>query len=168
MPITLTTMMNGSGTEITYMAMNALDAEKKLTDALANVNDAESVLVYVKPVCRNNDKTYEYDFFFSKTPDIVWGPDWDVDTPSVNGDLTPDSTTYDHVRRLRTNLPFKTAEETSCMGLQYAIYGILALSWIDIENLDTYPDHGRLTLHFGDKESDVESRIAEFGWRFKK
>ena len=157
------------GLNLDYKAMEHLDAEKALTEVLMEAADKEEpVLVYVKPVCRNNDGTYEYDFFFSKTPDIVWGPDWDVDTPSVNGDLTPDSTTYDHVRRLRTNLPFKTAEETSCMGLQYAIYGLLALSWIDIENLDTYPDHGRLTLHFGDKESDVESRIAEFGWKFKK
>ena len=63
----------------------------------------EEVLVYVKPVCKNTNGTFEYDFFFSDTPEYVWGPDWDVDVPSVNGDITPDSTTYTKIRRVRTD-----------------------------------------------------------------
>lgn len=157
----------GKNLDLNYMAMEHLDAEKALTDVLMDAADKKKyVLAYVKPICRNNDGTYEYDFFFSKTPDIVWGPDWDVDTPSVNGDSTPDSTTYDHVRRVKTNLPLKTAEETSCMALQYAIYGILALAWIDIESLDVYPEHGRLTLHFGENELDIEQKLAMYKWKF--
>jgi hypothetical protein len=126
------------------------------------------VLVYVKPICKNTNKTYEYDFFFSNTPEYVWGPDWDVDNPVSNGDITPDSTTYSKIRRVKTNLPLKTVEETSCYSMEYATYGILALAWIDIENLDIYPENGRLTMYFGEKEEDVIEKLSKYNWEFKK
>ena len=116
----------------------------------------ESVLVYVKPICKNTNGTYEYDFFFSETPEYVWGPDWDIDTPSSNGDLTPEESTYSEIKRVITTLPLKTLEETSCYSMEYATYGILALAWIDIENLEEYPENGRMTLKFGFSKDKVE------------
>lgn len=126
------------------------------------------VLVYIKPICKNTNKTYEYDFFFSSTPEYVWGPDWDIDNPASNGDITPDSTTYSKIRRVKTNLPLKTVEETSCYSMEYATYGILALAWIDIENLDIYPENGRLTMYFGEKEEDIIEKLSKYNWEFKK
>lgn len=126
----------------------------------------EEVLVYVRPVCKNTDGTFEYDFFFSDTPDFVWGPDWDVNSPASNGDITPDSTTYSKIRRIRTNLPLKTIEETTCYSMEYATYGILALAWIDIENLDTYPEKGRLTMYFGTPEKEIEEKLNLYSWKF--
>jgi hypothetical protein len=128
----------------------------------------ESVLVYVKPICKNTDGTYEYDFFFSETPEYVWGQDWDVDNPAINGDLTPDQTTYNKVYRVKTTLPLKTIEETSCYSLEYATFGILALAWIDIENLDEYPENGRATMHFGLIFDDVLSIIEKNNWTIKE
>ena len=125
------------------------------------------VLVYVKFAGKNTNNTYDYDFFFSETPEYVWGPFWDVPSPAINGDITPDSTTYSKVRRLTTTLPLKTAEETSCYSMEYAIYGILALCWIDIENLEVYPEHGRMVLHFGEKEDVVEEKLSLYNWEFK-
>ena len=127
----------------------------------------EEVLVYVKPICKNTDGTFEYDFFFSNTPEYVWGPDWDVNSPASNGDITPDSTTYSKTRRIRTNLPFKTIEETTCYSMEYATYGILALAWIDIENLDEYPEKGRLTMYFGTPEKEIEEQLALYNWKFQ-
>ena len=128
----------------------------------------EEVLVYIKPFCKNTDGTYEYDFFFSDTPEYVWGPDWDVNSPASNGDITPDSTTYSKVRRVRTNLPFKTLSETTCYSMEYATFKIMALAWIDIENLDEYPEHGRLTMHFGDTEDEVIDKLSKYNWSFQK
>lgn len=123
-------------------------------------------LVYVRPVCKNTDGTFEYDFFFSETPDIVWGPDWEMNCPASSGDITPDSTTYSLVKRLRTTLPLKTLEETTCYSMEYATFGMFALSWIDIENLDEYPESGRMALHFGDSIDDVETEVKNHGWTF--
>ena len=51
--------------------------------------------------------------------------------------------------------------------MEYATYGILALAWIDIENLEEYPKNGRLTMHFGMKENEVEELLAKNDWLFK-
>lgn len=127
----------------------------------------EPVLVYVKPICKNTNGTYEYDFFFSETPEYVWGPDWDIDTPSSNGDLTPEESTYSEIKRVITTLPLKTLEDTSCYSMEYATYGILALAWIDIENLEEYPENGRMTLKFGFSKDKVESLLETQSWKFE-
>ncbi len=126
----------------------------------------DEVLVYVRPAFKNTDGTFEYEFFFSETPDFVWGPFWDIDNPSINGDITPEESTYSTIRRVQTTLPLKTAEETSCYSMEYATYGILALAWIDIENLDEYPEHGRMPLHFGESFDSVQEKLWKYGWDF--
>ena len=126
------------------------------------------VLVYVKRVCKNTDGTYEYDFFFSETPEFVWGPCWDVDSPFSNGDISPDKTTYSQIKRVITTLPLKTIEEKTCYSMEYATYRIFALSWIDIENLDEYPEHGRMVLKFGDDIQKVSEMLSEYDWHFEE
>jgi len=122
------------------------------------------VLVYVRFVYKNNDGTFVYEMFFSNTPDFVWGVFWDVDNPAINGDVTPDPTTYQVVKTVTTTLPLKTAEETTCMSMEYVTYRILALAWIDIENLEEYPEKGRMVLHFGDPYEFVVEKLGEYEW----
>ena len=52
--------------------------------------------------------------------------------------------------------------------MEYATYGILALAWIDIENLTEYPENGRLTMHFGMKEYEVEEMPEMYNGIFVK
>ena len=77
-----------------------------------------------------------------------------------------EESTYSSVYRVKTTLPLKTAEETSSYSMEYVTYKILALAWIDIENLDEYPEHGRMTLHFGDRFDDVRKKLNDYGWDF--
>lgn len=128
----------------------------------------EPVLVYVRPSFKNTNNTYEYDLFFSETPDFVWGVDWDVLNPSVCDNLTPEESTYSEIYHVTTTLPLKTAEEITCYSMEYTIYRVLALAWIDIENLNEYPKYGRMTLHFGDDKDTVFAKFAEYGWEVKK
>ena len=124
-----------------------------------------SVLVFVKPICKNTDHTYEYDLFFSDTPDIVWGVDWECNTPGLVSpdEIVPDSTTYNKVVRIKTEFPLKTIQDTYCYSMEYAIARIIALSWIDIENMEEYPEKGRMVLHFGDTFEHVKGELSEFG-----
>ena len=129
------------------------------------MNSNDSVLVFVKPICKNTDQTYEYDLFFSNTPDIVWGVDWEVNTPGLvsTDEITPDSTTYNKVVRIKIPFPLKTVQETYCYSMEYAIARIVALSWIDIENMEEYPEKGRMVLYFGDTFEHVRGVLSEFG-----
>ena len=129
------------------------------------MNSNDEVLIFVKPICKNTDQTYEYDLFFSSTPDIVWGVDWEVNTPGLvsTDEITPDSTTYNKVVRIKTEYPLKTVQETYCYSMEYAIARIIALSWIDIENMEEYPEKGRMVLYFGDTFEHVQGVLSEFG-----
>ena len=128
------------------------------------MNSNDLVLVFVKPICKNTDQTYEYDLFFSDTPDIVWGVDWEVNTPGLvnEEEIMLDSTTYKKVYRIKTTYPLKTVQETYCYSMEYAIARIIALSWIDIENMEEYPEKGRMVLYFGDTFEHVEGILGEF------
>lgn len=129
------------------------------------MNSNDEVLVFVKPICKNTDQTYEYDLFFSNTPDIVWGVDWEVNTPGLVSidEITPDSTTYNKVVRVKLPFPLKTIQETYCYSMEYAIARIIALSWIDIENMEEYPEKGRMVLYFGDTFEHIKGELSEFG-----
>jgi len=122
-------------------------------------------LIYIKPICKDNNQ-YIYNFLFSDTPDIVWGKDWDYDFPVLCDDLTPDSTTYSLIKTVKTDLPLKTIEETSCYSMEYAINGSVALAWIDIENLEDYPENGRMVFHFGDNIEKVEELLNGYDYYF--
>ena len=129
----------------------------------------DEVLIFVKPICKNTDQTYEYDLFFSNTPDIVWGVDWEVNTPGLvsTDEITPDSTTYNKVVRIKIPFPLKTVQETYCYSMEYAIARIIALSWIDIENIEEYPEKVRMVLYFGDTFEHVQGVLSEFDVHIK-
>lgn len=120
-------------------------------------------LVYIKPVCANSNGTYEYDFYFSETPEYVWGEDWDYFNPSICNDTTPEKSTYNDIRRVISPLPFKTIEEMSCFSMEYALCKAVAIGWIDIENLEDYPEHGRCVFHFGDSAPKVAQLLNDSG-----
>ena len=119
-------------------------------------------LVFVRPIYKNVNN-YIYDLYFSNTPNDVWGFDWDYNNPSsVDGDeIVPDKSTYNKIERVKLLMPLKTIQETTCYSMEYAIYNIIALSWIDIENMEEYPEMGRIPLYFGEKYNDVMEKLEK-------
>jgi hypothetical protein len=119
-------------------------------------------LVFVRPVGKNNDDLYEYDLLFSEYPEEVWSLYWDDPNPSSCGDLTPDATTYDVVKRIGVSYELTTIQNTSCYSMEHAMQRIVALSWINIENLEEYPQEGRMVLHYGDDFELVQKKLTVF------
>lgn len=129
-------------------------------------------LVYIKYLSKKEDGKdeegkkaykYTYEFFFSETPDVVWGVDWEVNNPSICTDLTPEQSTYSKVIKVETPLPLKTIEDITCYSMEYAIPGIIALAWINIDGLSEYPENGRMVFHFGDSLDKVKELLALYG-----
>lgn len=124
------------------------------------VNDIDKdnlKLVYVKPITDGKDY-YEYDFLFSDTPDVVWGIDWNDNAPNLCGDISPEPSTYNVVKRVKSILPFNVIQNNSCYSMEYAINRSIALSYINLEGLEEYPET-RLVFHFGDSYSYVENEL---------
>ena len=119
-------------------------------------------LVFVRPIYKNVNN-YIYDLYFSNTPNDVWGFDWDYNNPSSvdEDEIVPDKSTYNKIERVKLLMPLKTIQETTCYSMEYAIYNIIALSWIDIENMEEYPEMGRLPLYFDEKYDDVMEKLEK-------
>lgn len=133
------------------------------------VNDIDKdnlKLVYVKPITDGKDY-YEYDFLFSDTPDVVWGIDWNDNAPNLCGDISPEPSTYNIVKRVKSILPFNVIQNNSCYSMEYAINRSLALSYINLEGLEEYPET-RLVFHFGDSYSYVENELLKMNIVFEK
>lgn len=117
-------------------------------------------LVYIEKIGKNLMDWYEYEFIFSENPDIVWGQNWEQMCPCVCGDLRPDKSTYSVVKRLKTQIPLKCAQENSCFSMQDCIDGVIALAWEDISEYEEYPETGRIIFNFAEKYIDVENKLA--------
>ena len=124
-------------------------------------------LVFINEKGRDMDR-YVYEFIFSETPEIVYGPDWDYPNPSICTDVAPDPTTYNIVHTVITTYRLKTIQENTCYSMEYAMNGILALAWIDIEGLEEYPEHGRMVFHYGDTEKKVVELLNLYGYGFEE
>jgi len=123
-------------------------------------------LVFVKPITNGSDRqNYEYDFIFSETPEVVWGPDWTDNAPNLCGDISPEPSTYSLVKRVKCPIELKTIQENSCYSMEYGINGSIALAWLNLEGLEEYPEH-RLVFHFGDSYLEVEAQLerCEIYW----
>lgn len=122
--------------------------------------DNELFLVYVNPIGKDSSGIYEYEFFFSKTPEKVWGEDWAEECPSACENLLPDPNTYDTIKRLKTNIPFTCAQEQSCFSLQDCIDGCVSISYENISEYSEYPSPYRIVFAFGEDYKSVEEKLA--------
>ena len=124
-------------------------------------------LVYVNPIGKDSSDMYEYEFFFSETPDVVWGEKWHIQCPSACGDMKPDEETYSVIKRLRTEKKLFCAQENSCFSMQDAIDHIIALCFEDINGLPEYPEH-RFVVPFGEKYEDVVDQLHIIDLEFEE
>lgn len=128
-------------------------------------NTENLYLVYVEKITEQatSKGMYEYEFFFSKTPEIVWGVDWNQQCPSScsRENMRPDPTTYTLIERLWTIIPFACIEDNSCFSCQDMVDGIVACAWEDISEYEEYPEPFRLVFNFGESYESVESKLAQ-------
>lgn len=127
---------------------------------MINNNLENLALVYVRPIGKNSNDFYEYEFFFSENPETVWGEDWNVICPSACNDLTPTSDMYSIVKRLKTIIPLQCAQENSCFSMADVIDGILALCFENINDYPEYPEPYRLVFKFAEPYKEVEDALA--------
>lgn len=130
-------------------------------------NNENLSLVYVRPLGKNISEQYEYEFFFSETPEIVWGQDWNVACPSACGDIAPDDSTYSVIKRLKTIIPFFCAQQNSCYSMQDCIDGIIAIAFEDISTYDEFPEPYRIVFDFGEEYKSVENKLASRSQMFQ-
>ena len=109
-------------------------------------------LVYINPIGKDSNNLYEYEFFFSETPDIVWGQDWNIACPAACENTLPDPETYSEVKTLKTEIPLFCVPQNTCFSLQDCIDGIVCLGFFEHEKK-------MIVFKFGEKYKDVMEKI---------
>ena len=105
------------------------------------------------------DSLYEYEFFFSETPDIVWGEDWDNPCPAACENTLPDPETYSEVKTLKTNIPLLCIQNNVCFSLSNCIDGIVCLGYEDISEYTEYPEPIRLVFQFAENYDSIIEKL---------
>ena len=90
-------------------------------------------LVYINPIGKDSNNLFEYEFFFSETPDIVWGQDWNIACPAACENTLPDPETYSEVKTLKTEIPLFCVQQNTCFSLQDCIDGIVCLGYFQTD-----------------------------------
>ena len=90
-------------------------------------------LVYINPIGKNSNDLFEYEFFFSETPDIVWGQDWNIACPAACENTLPDPETYSEVKTLKTEIPLFCVQQNTCFSIQDCIDGIICLGYFQTD-----------------------------------
>ena len=116
-------------------------------------------LIYINPIGKNSNDLYEYEFFFSETPDIVWGEDWDNTCPAACENTLPDPETYSEVKILKTNIPLSCMQNNVCFSLSNCIDGIVCLGYENISDYTEYPEPIRLVFQFAENYDSIIEKL---------
>ena len=120
-------------------------------------------LAFVGRIGKGNDGNYVYELLFSMAIDEVWGEDWEVRPAGICGVIAPGEDTFDLRKVVTCPIRLDLAMNNSCFSMQDCTDDIIPLAWENIDDLDEYPDSGRLVLRFGETYANVEDKLARRG-----
>ena len=116
-------------------------------------------LVYINPIGKDSNNLFEYEFFFSETPDIVWGQDWNIACPAACENTLPDPETYTEVKTLKTEIPLFCVQQNTCFSIQDCIDGIVCLGYFQT-------DKGVVKFDFSETIYNVIEKIEKNNFIF--
>ena len=120
--------------------------------------DKELYLAFIDNVGTNLDEKYVYQFYFSETPEVVWGEFWNVCPCSIVPDIHPDISTINFIYEIEIDNELSTVAENSCFSMQDCIDGIISLGWVDF-NENVLMDGKLIKFDFGEIFESVENKI---------
>ena len=127
--------------------------------------DKKLYLIYAERLSDmpNAKGLFEYEFFFSEMPEVVWGIDWNQPCPSACDieNLRPEPSTYNETKKLYSIIQLKCAQDNSCFSMQDMTDYIIPCVWEDISEYEDYPEPFRLVFKFGEPLESVEDKLAQ-------
>ena len=120
----------------------------------------EVYLCFIRLIGEENDGYYRYEFIFTDSPDEVWGEDWEHKPIGLINNPMPSDDYLTEIHIVKTKIKFDLIQNNMCFSMQDCLDGIVALAWQNIDELDAYPEDGRIYFMFGESLEDVERKLA--------
>lgn len=120
-------------------------------------------LVFITDVGTNLDEKYVYHFYFSETPEVVWGDYWNVCPASIIPEVKPDLASISTIYECQFDEPINLVTKNSCFSMQDCIDQIIAIGWFDVDSNMIYDEEGHVTsFKFGEDFEYVKRKIKFF------
>ena len=120
-------------------------------------------LLFVRLIGEETGGIYRYEFMFTDNPDEAWGENWEFKPCCLVNDLMPSDEYISEVHIVKTKIKFDLIQDNCCFGMQDCLDGIVAVAFENIDDLEEYPDDGRLVFMFGEDYDEVERKLAMKG-----
>ena len=117
-------------------------------------------LVFVNLIGNGNDGNYVYELLFSLESTEAWGEDWEVRPAAICCNIAPSEDSFDLRKVVTCPIKFDLAKKSGCFSMQDCTDGIIPLAWENIDDLEEYPEDGRVILRFGDTYERVEDKLG--------
>lgn len=127
----------------------------------------ELYLAFIDNVGSNIDDKYVYQFYFSETPEVVWGEFWNVCPCSIIPNISPDTSTINVIYECSLDKPLNLVSENSCFSMQDCIDQIVALGWFDLNDNVIYEEK-HMSFSFGEHYEYTEKKIKYMNSNFNK
>ena len=119
------------------------------------------MVIYVLYVGKNTDDEYIYHLLISNDKEKTWAEGWENKPACVMRDLTPEDDMYEYIAELKTDLILDLAQDNCCFSMQDCRDNVVALASENLEEVEEYPEEGRIVIHFGDTVDEVEKMLAK-------
>ncbi len=141
------------------------DAIDKPIDSNISINtdNDKLYLIYVHKIGENSNGNFEYDFLFSKRPNIAIGIGWET-TAFIyqdTNDKKPENKYIDKTYKLISDIELMGIQEMDEFRMLDSVYGIVSLAWELIEDYslsETLPED-ILTFRFGEPKEDIDKKL---------
>ena len=118
-------------------------------------------IVFAENTGKDDSGNYFYRLLFSKSPEIVWGDNFNETPAAIIPDLEPDSSSIDKEYLLTTKLHFETAVESTWFSIQDCIDGIIALMFY-------VGNEKSISVNFGMEFDEFNKYISSIGGELKE
>ena len=122
--------------------------------------EEEVNLCFINLIGEEVDGYYRYEFIFTDNIDEVFGESWEYKPAGLVNGLIPSDDYITEIHIVKTKIKLDLIQNNMCFSMQDCLDGIVALAWQNIDELDAYPEDGRIYFMFGESLEDVERKLA--------
>ena len=122
----------------------------------------ELYLCFIRLIGEENDGFYRYEFIFTDNVDEVWSDNDDfAQKPAclVNNMMVAEQYVTE-VHIVKTKIKLDLIQDSCCFSVSDSYDGIVSIAWENIDDLEEFPQDGRIFFKFGETYDEVENKLA--------
>lgn len=126
-----------------------------------NYDDIKDVyLCFIRLIGEENDGAYRYEFIFTDNIDEVWGEGFDQKPACLVNDLMVEEEYVTEVHIVKTKIKLDLIQNNCCFSISDCYDGLVCLAGENLDEMEDYPEDGRIFFRFGESIDEVENKLA--------